>query len=159
MKVAVFPGSFDPITFAHIDIIQRALPLFDKIIIALGVNSTKKYLLSLEDKKKVIETIFQNENKIHVSSYSGLTTEYCKSISAGFIIRGLRSVSDFEFEKPISQNNQKLAPEVQTLFLVSSPGLEHISSTIVREIHSFNGNLDSLVPAEVIKILEAKKSL
>lgn len=150
MKIAVFPGSFDPITLAHIDIIERALPLFDKIDIAIGVNSSKKHLLSLETRKAILQEIFKNQDKITISNYHGLTVDYCKSIQAQYILRGIRSVSDFEFEQPISQNNQLLAPSIQTIFLISSPGLSHISSTIVREIHRYQGNISPLVPPEVM---------
>src|SRR5690554_1468122 len=106
MRTAVFPGSFDPITNAHIDIIERALPLFDKIHIALGVNSHKKYLLSLEIRKSILQNIFKEESKITIDDYEGLTIDYCQRNNANYILRGIRSVSDFEFEQPISQNNQ-----------------------------------------------------
>lgn len=150
MKIAVFPGSFDPITNAHIDIIKRALPLFDKIHIAFGINSTKKYLLPIETRKEIVENIFRNETKIIVDDYEGLTVDYCNKINAKYILRGIRSNSDLEFEQPISQNNQILDDSIQTIFLISSPGFSHISSTIVREIHRFNGNISSFVPKEVI---------
>ena len=153
MKIAVFPGSFDPITFAHIDIIQRALPLFDTIYIALGINSSKKHLLSLEERKNTLQEIFKNESKIIVADYKGLTIDYCQSIQAQYILRGIRSVSDFEFEQPISQNNQLLDASIQTIFLISSPGHSHISSTIVREIHQYEGDISKLVPQEVINAL------
>lgn len=149
MKIAVFPGSFDPITNAHIDIIERALPLFDKIYIALGINSTKKHLLSLEDRKAILQQLFKDEAKIAIDNYEGLTIDYCKSIHAKYILRGIRSVSDFEFEQPISQNNQIIDNSVQTIFLISSPGFSHISSTIVREIYQYKGDISQLVPKEV----------
>src|SRR5690606_18745241 len=105
MKIAVFPGSFDPITLAHIDIIERALPLFDKIYLAIGINSSKTHLLSLDVRKSILQEIFKNHENVVVSDYHGLTVDYCKSIQANYILRGIRSVSDFEFEQPISQNN------------------------------------------------------
>lgn len=151
MKIAVFPGSFDPITNAHIDIIERALPLFDKIHIALGVNSTKKYLLSLESRKTILQQIFKQEEKIVIDDYEGLTIDYCQRNNANYILRGIRSVNDFEFEKPISQNNQIMDSSIQTIFLISSPGFSHISSTIVREIYRFKGDISKLVPKEVIE--------
>jgi pantetheine-phosphate adenylyltransferase len=151
MRIAVFPGSFDPITNAHIDIIERALPLFDRILIALGVNSTKKYLLSLEDRKAILQKIFKNEAKIVIDDYEGLTIDYCKRNNANYILRGIRSVSDFEFEQPISQNNQIIDSSIQTIFLISSPGFSHISSTIVREIYQYKGDISKLVPKEVIE--------
>ena len=151
MKIAVFPGSFDPITNAHIDIIERALPLFDKIHIALGVNSNKKYLLSLETRKAILQKIFKDEAKITIDDYEGLTIDYCQRNKANYILRGIRSVSDFEFEQPISQNNQIIDSSIQTIFLISSPGFSHISSTIVREIYQYKGDISKLVPKEVIE--------
>lgn len=151
MKTAVFPGSFDPITNAHIDIIERALPLFDKIHIALGVNSNKKYLLSLENRKAILQKIFKDEGKITIDDYEGLTIDYCQRNKANYILRGIRSVSDFEFEQPISQNNQIIDSSIQTIFLISSPGFSHISSTIVREIYQYKGDISKLVPKEVIE--------
>lgn len=151
MKTAVFPGSFDPITNAHIDIIERALPLFDKIHIALGVNSNKKYLLSLETRKAILQKIFKDEAKITIDDYEGLTIDYCQRNKANYILRGIRSVSDFEFEQPISQNNQIIDSSIQTIFLISSPGFSHISSTIVREIYQYKGDISKLVPKEVIE--------
>lgn len=153
MKIAVFPGSFDPITFAHIDIIKRALPLFDKIHIALGINSSKKHMLSLENRKAILKAIFKGQDKIVIDDYEGLTIDYCKRIQANFILRGIRSVSDFEFEQPISQNNQLLDSTIQTIFLISSPGFSHISSTIVREIYKYKGDITALVPQEVLNSL------
>jgi pantetheine-phosphate adenylyltransferase len=154
MKIAVFPGSFDPITNAHIDIIKRALPLFDKVYIAIGVNSAKEPFISYTIRHKILETIFISEkNKIIIDSYEGLTINYCKKVNAKFIIRGMRNVSDFEYEQPISQNNQLIDEEVQTIFLISSPGFSHISSTIVREIYKNGGSLSKLVPKEVIDLL------
>src|SRR5690606_4152520 len=151
MKIAVFPGSFDPITNAHIDIIERALPLFDKIYIALGVNSTKKHLLSLETRKTILQNIFKAETKIKIDDYEGLTIDYCQRNNINYILRGIRSVKDFEFEQPISQNNQIIDSSIQTIFLISSPGFSHISSTIVREIYQYKGDISKLVPQEVIE--------
>ncbi len=156
MKIAVFPGSFDPITNAHIDIIERALPLFDKIHIALGVNSNKKYLLPLESRKEILQKIFKEEAKITIDDYEGLTIDYCQRNNANYILRGIRSVSDFEFEQPISQNNQIIDSSIQTIFLISSPGFSHISSTIVREIYQFKGDISKLVPKEVIEKMPSK---
>lgn len=154
MKIAVFPGSFDPITNAHIDIIKRALPLFDKVYIAIGVNSSKEPFISYEIRRQILERIFTSEkDKIIIDSYKGLTIDYCKKVNAQFIVRGMRNVSDFEYEQPISQNNQLIDEQVQTIFLISSPGFSHISSTIVREIYRNGGRLNKLVPKEVIDLL------
>lgn len=154
MKIAIFPGSFDPITNAHLDIIERALPLFDLIYVAIGVNSAKTPLLPLPVRKEILTAVFKPyDTKVVIDNYEGLTIDYCKKVNAGYILRGIRNVSDFEFEQPISQNNQLIDSTVQTIFLISSPGLSHISSTIVREIERNGGDLRHLVPAEVIEAL------
>jgi len=154
MKIAIFPGSFDPITNAHVDIIERALPLFDKIYVAIGVNSAKQPFLPFETRRKILEKLFESEKgKIIIDSYEGLTINYCQKVNAKFIVRGIRNVSDFEFEQPISQNNQLIDETIQTIFLISSPGFSHISSTIVREIHRNGGDLGKLVPKEVTELI------
>lgn len=151
-NIAIFPGSFDPITNAHVDIIERALPLFDRVYVAIGVNSSKKSYIDLETRKEILTKLFGSKSdKIIIDNYEGLTINYCKKVKANFILRGIRSISDLEFEQPISQNNQLLDNTVQTIFLISSPGYSHISSTIVREIHANGGNLTQLVPQEVIE--------
>jgi pantetheine-phosphate adenylyltransferase len=121
MKRAVFPGSFDPITLGHYDIIERGLGLFDEIIIAIGINADKKYMFSLEDRKRFIEDAFGKEHKIKVMTYSGLTIDFCKEQNAAFILRGLRNPADFEFEKAIAHTNRKLS-EIETVFLLTSSG-------------------------------------
>ena len=152
MRRAVFPGSFDPITNGHLDIIERALPLFDEIIIAIGTNSAKKYMFPIEDRIAWIEKTFENENKITVKHYeSMLTVDYCKQEDANFIIRGLRNPADFEFEKAIAQTNRKLAPEIETVFLLTSAGFSAISSSIVREVMLYGGDYTSMVPDAVRK--------
>lgn len=157
MKTAIFPGSFDPITHAHLDIIERALPLFDLIYVAIGVNSAKAPLLPLEVRKDILSAVFSKyADKVVIDNYEGLTIDYCRKVNAGYILRGIRNVSDFEFEQPISQNNQLIDGTVQTIFLISSPGLSHISSTIVREIERNGGDLGHLVPAEVIEALDRR---
>ncbi|MEZ4858901.1 MAG: pantetheine-phosphate adenylyltransferase [Flavobacteriaceae bacterium] len=145
MKRAVFPGSFDPITLGHIDIIERGLALFDEIIIAIGINADKKYMWSLEDRMRFIETAFQGNSKIKVTSYEGLTVDFCKIVDAKFLLRGLRNSLDFSYEKSIAQNNMKLAG-VESVFLVCSPEVSHISSTIVRDIARNKGDYSNLVP-------------
>ena len=148
MKRAIFPGSFDPITKGHVDIIHRSLPLFDELIIAIGVNSTKKYMFSLEQRKAFIETTFAQEAKIKVDTYEGLTVDYCNTIDAKFIIRGLRNPADFEFEKTITQVNRRLS-KIETVFLLTSAENSFISSSIVREVIHFGGDYSSMVPDAV----------
>jgi pantetheine-phosphate adenylyltransferase len=148
MKRAVFPGSFDPITLGHCDIINRGTELFDELIIAIGENLSKNYLFSLEQRKAFIENIFSDNKKIKVFIYSGLTTDFCKKIKANYILRGLRNSSDFEYENSIAQTNKKTG-EIETVFLLSSPEKSFISSSIVREIIKHNGKFENLVPNSV----------
>ncbi len=149
MKIAVFPGSFDPITLGHHDIVSRALPLFDKIIVAVGKNATKKYMAPLEQRLEWIKETFEDEPKVEVESYSGLTVNYCKEKGAGFILRGLRNPADFEFEKAISQANKKLNTELETIFLLTSPEFSFISSSIVRDVAANGGDYTPFVPSAV----------
>jgi len=148
MKRAVFPGSFDPITLGHCDIINRGTKLFDELIIAIGENLSKNYLFSLEQRKAFIENTFSDNKKIKVFIYSGLTTDFCKKIKADYILRGLRNSSDFEYEKSIAQTNKKIG-EIETVFLLSSSEKSFISSSIVREIIKHNGKFENLVPNSV----------
>tara|TARA_R110000868_G_scaffold224225_1_gene476137 strand:- start:932 stop:1387 length:456 start_codon:yes stop_codon:yes gene_type:complete len=149
MKIAVFPGSFDPITLGHVDIVQRALPLFDQIIIAVGSNATKKYMFEKEQRINWIIETFKEEEKVIVDSYQGLTIEYCERKNAQFILRGLRNPSDFEFEKAIAQTNRKLKKDLETIFLLTASGLSSISSSIVRDVMRNNGDYTQFVPAAV----------
>lgn len=151
MKIAVFPGSFDPITLGHLDIIERAVPLFDKLIIAIGQNSQKKYMFSLEKKMEFIKKSVAHFPNVEVDSFRGLTIDYCRSKNVNFIIRGLRNPADFEFEKAIAQTNRLLTHEnkIETIFLLTSAGKSYISSSIVREIISFNGDYTLMVPDAV----------
>ena len=148
MKRAVFPGSFDPITLGHCDIINRGTQLFDELIIAIGENLSKNYLFSLKQRKAFIENIFSDNKKIKVFIYSGLTTDFCKEVKANYILRGLRNSSDFEYENSIAQTNKKTG-EIETVFLLSSPEKSFISSSIVREIIKHNGKFEDLVPNSV----------
>ena len=148
MKRAVFPGSFDPITLGHCDIINRGTQLFDELIIAIGENLSKNYLFSLEQRKAFIENIFSDNKKIKVFIYSGLTTDFCKKVKANYILRGLRNSSDFEYENSIAQTNKKTG-EIETVFFLSSPEKSFISSSIVREIIKHNGKFEDLVPNSV----------
>ncbi len=148
MKRAVFPGSFDPITLGHIDILNRALSLFDEIIIAIGVNADKKYMFSLEDRKKHIEHAFKNQPKIKVKTYTGLTVDFCKAEHAKFILRGLRNSNDFIYEQSIAQTNSSLA-DVESIFIICIPSLSNISSSIVRDVIRNGGDYTKMVPSSV----------
>lgn len=145
MRRAVFPGTFDPITLGHVDIIKRALPLFDKLIIAIGVNADKKTMFSLDERIKFIEDVFKNESRIKVKSYTGLTANFCKNEKAQFIVRGLRNSIDFAYEQSIAQANAKVNG-VDSIFLISSPEYSHISSSIVRDIARHGGDYQDLIP-------------
>jgi pantetheine-phosphate adenylyltransferase len=148
MKRAIFPGSFDPITLGHLDIIQRALPLFDEIIVAIGINAEKKYMFSLEQRSQFITQTFANEPKIKVISYSGLTIDLCKQQNASFILRGLRNPADFEFEKAIAHTNRVLSG-IETVFLLTSAKTSFISSSIVRDVIRNGGDYTLLVPNNI----------
>ncbi len=150
MKRAIFPGSFDPITLGHVDIINRAMNLFDEIIIAIGVNDDKKYLFSLEQRLEFIKDTFADQTKIKVQTYKGLTINYCKEIDANYILRGLRNPADFEFEKAIAQTNRNLSG-IETVFLLTSANTAYISSSIVRDVYRHHGDISSLVPESVTK--------
>ena len=153
MKIALFPGSFDPVTKAHVDIIKRSVGLFDKFYIGIGDNSSKKGLLSAAQREQILRAVFENEPRIHIISYEGLTVEFCRSSGAGYMIRGIRTVSDFEYEKAIAQMNHSLAPEIESIFIVSKPGYSSISSTIVREILRHKGDVSQFVPKEALPYL------
>lgn len=144
-RKAVFPGSFDPITLGHVDIINRALPLFDEIVIAIGINAEKKYMWSLENRKLRIENAFSEHSKIVVKTYTGLTAAFCKEENAQFILRGLRNTTDFTYEQTIAQANEKVNG-VDSVFLIASPEYSHISSSIVRDIARNDGDYSSLIP-------------
>ncbi|MBV7440892.1 pantetheine-phosphate adenylyltransferase [Weeksellaceae bacterium TAE3-ERU29] len=153
-RIAVFPGSFDPITLGHCDIINRALPLFDKIIVAIGQNSGKNYMFSLEQRKKFLHDTFSHLDKIEIDNYEGLTVDYCLNKKANFILRGLRNPADFEFEKAIAHTNRALTRDkilLETVFLLTSSGKSYISSSIVRDVIRNNGDYTILVP-EAVKI-------
>mgnify|MGYP003676479430 CR=1 FL=1 len=149
MKKAVFPGSFDPITLGHLDVINRGLTLFDEVIIAIGVNTDKKHMFSLEERKLHIENAFKNEPRIKVSTYKGLTVDYCKTVKADYILRGLRNSTDFNYEQSIAQTNSTLA-NIESVFLVCTPNVSNISSSIVRDIIRNGGNCRALVPKSVL---------
>ncbi|OIQ30810.1 MAG: pantetheine-phosphate adenylyltransferase [Bacteroidetes bacterium MedPE-SWsnd-G2] len=149
MKRAIFPGSFDPITLGHSDIIKRGVKLFDEVVIAIGINGDKKYMFSLEERKQFIEATFANHPKVKVVTYQGLTVDFCREINAKFILRGLRNPADFEFEKAIAHTNRKLS-KIETVFLLTSAKTSFISSSIVRDVIRNNGNYSILVPESVV---------
>lgn len=159
MKIAVFPGSFDPFTLAHQDLVERAVPLFDKIYIAIGVNSAKQGLLTAADKLATIQAVFKDRSTIEVVSFEGLTINFCHRVGANYLLRGLRNTADFEFENSIAQNNLILAPHIETYFLMSRSGLAHISSTIVRDVWKNKGSIVNMVPAVINDFLRNKDSL
>ena len=148
MKKAVFPGSFDPLTLGHCDIIHKSIDLFDEIILAIGINSTKESMFSLEQRTQFINEEFSNHAKVKILTYQGLTVDFCKEINADFIVRGLRNPADFEFEKTIAQTNKKLTG-IETVFFLTSPETAYISSSIVREIIANKGDYTKLVPKSV----------
>ena len=152
-KIALFPGSFDPITNAHMDILQRSLPLFDKVYVGVGLNSTKQSFFSPETRLKMLQQVFQNIPKIEVVTYEGLTVEFCKNINAQYMIRGIRSTADFEYEKAISQMNHAMHPEIESIFILSKPGYSAISSTIVRDIIRNGGDVSKFVPKEILSLV------
>lgn len=150
MRIAVFPGSFDPITLGHYDIIERAAPLFDKLIIAIGQNSQKKYMFPLEKRMEFITNSVESFNNVEVDFFEGLTVDYCIRKQAQYILRGLRNPADFEFEKAIAHTNRTLAHnKLETVFLLTSSGKSFISSSIVREIITHEGEYELLVPDAV----------
>jgi len=149
-KIAVFPGSFDPITVGHADILERALPLFDKVFIALGNNYEKKYLFTVDKREEWLKNIYGSNEKVKVIRYDGLTIDFCRRVSANYIIRGIRTSADFEFERMIAQMNSQMAAEIETVFFISRPEYSHISSTVVRDIIRNKGDYKKFVPAEVV---------
>lgn len=148
-KIAVFPGSFDPFTIGHKGIVLRALSLFDEIIIAIGANALKKSYYPLQVRKEMIGKVFQNEPRIRVDHYEGLTVEYCMENGARYLLRGLRTAADFEFERAIAQVNRALIPEVESVFLLTIPEHSPINSTIVRDIIRSGGDASRFVPSEI----------
>jgi pantetheine-phosphate adenylyltransferase len=146
VKIAVIPGSYDPITFGHIDIIRRALPLFDEVIVAIGINSQKKNLFSLDERIRWIQEIFKDEPKVKVDHFEGLTLHYCQKVGAKYLVRGIRNATDFDYERTISQIHNTIATDLETLFFIAKPELSHISSTIVRELILGGGDISAFVP-------------
>ncbi len=154
MKIAIFPGSFDPITTGHVDIIKRAAPLFDKIYVAIGQNTQKRYLFDLAQRMQWLETLTKRFDNVEAASYEGLTVNFANEINARYLIRGLRNASDFDYEKTISQLNNIIGKGLETVFFISQPAYNHISSTIVREIIKGKGDVSSFVPEEIYNDLK-----
>jgi len=145
-KIALFPGSFDPFTIGHESVVNRSLPLFDKIIIAVGFNTQKKALLSLESRIKLISDVFTGNPKIIVTNYQGLTIEFCTKVNANYLLRGLRTAADFEYERAIGQMNKAMNPSIETVFLLTSPEYTFVNSTIVRDILFYGGDATKFLP-------------
>jgi pantetheine-phosphate adenylyltransferase len=148
-KIAVFPGSFDPFTIGHEGIVKRALSLFDEIIIAVGANALKKSFYTVDTRKEMISKVFRNEPRVIVDHYEGLTVDYCKKKNAGFLLRGLRTAADFEFERAIAQINKAMAPDIESVFILTVPEHTPIHSTIVRDIIRSGGDASQFVPASL----------
>jgi pantetheine-phosphate adenylyltransferase len=148
-KIAVFPGSFDPITVGHESIIRRAIPLFNKIIVVVGINAEKKNLFSLEQRLKWIRETFIDCPSIEIASYSGLTVDYCIQVGANYILRGLRTSADFEFERSIGQTNKSLIPEIDTVFMLTLPEHSFITSSIVRDVYLNGGDVSNFIPSRI----------
>jgi pantetheine-phosphate adenylyltransferase len=158
-KVAVYPGSFDPITYGHLDIIKRGLTIFDEIIVAVAKNSQKNALFSTEERVELIQDVLKGEHRVTVDTFSGLLIDYVASKGAHVIIRGLRAISDFEYEFQIAQMNSSIGREIETLFMMTSLQYGYLSSSIVKEVCSLNGDIDSFVPTEIKKALQSKYGL
>ena len=153
MRIALFPGTFDPVTFGHVDIIERSIPLFDKVYIGIGANSSKKPMFSGEQRVQWLEDLFRDEPKIEALLYEGLTVDCCKKIGAGYIIRGIRYVNDFEYEKAIADMNRSLDQKIETIFLTCLPKYTSVASTLVRDVMRFGGDVSQFVPEVVLRTI------
>ncbi|HRH35135.1 MAG TPA: pantetheine-phosphate adenylyltransferase [Catalimonadaceae bacterium] len=148
-RIAIFPGSFDPFTLGHEDVVRRGLKVFDKVVIAIGHNTNKNRYFPLEEMEGKIKNLFIEEPRVSVQIFHGLTGQFAEKINAGFILRGLRNTTDFEYENTISQANHHINPNLETVFLITSPALSAINSSIVRELHKFGGNVNKLLPYDL----------
>ena len=158
MRIALFPGTFDPVTFGHIDIIERSLPLFDKLFIGIGINSNKEPMFTADQRVKWLEEIFKNESKIEAVIYEGLTVECCKKVNATYILRGIRYVNDFEYEKAIADMNRSLDEQIETVFLTCLPKYTSVASTLVRDVIRNGGDVSQFVPDVVLKTIRQNNS-
>jgi len=145
-KIAVFAGSFDPFTVGHESVVRRALPLFDRVIIAVGFNQEKKQFFSIEKRMAMISDVFNDEPKVNIDKYTGLTVDFCRKVGANYLLRGLRTAADFEFERAIAQLNRNMLPEVESIFILALPEHTPINSTIVRDIIRFKGDASKFLP-------------
>ncbi len=153
-NIAVFPGSFDPITCGHASVIRRALPLFDKVIVAIGINALKDTYFDLDTRIKMVQAVFADSNKVEVQSYTGLTVSFCHQVGAGFLLRGLRTSADFEFERSIGQINMQMNPEIETIFMLTQAEHTALNSSIVRDILRHKGDVSKFVPAAALPFLK-----
>lgn len=153
-RIALFPGIFDPITHGHADVIRRAAGLFDKIVIGIGVNAAKQTMFTLEQRIEWINELFREEDHISAAGYTGLTIDFCKELGANYLLRGIRSVGDFEYEKAIADMNRMLAPQIETVFLTCSPLYSTVSSTMVRDVIRHGGEASMFVPDVVARSLK-----
>jgi len=149
-RICLFPGTFDPVTLGHVDVIERAVNLFDKLIIGVGINSSKQPMFTVEQRTGWMNELYKNDPRIEVTGYGGLTVDYCRKVGAKFILRGIRYISDFEYEKAIADMNRMLVPDIETIFLTCSPLYSTISSTLVRDVIRNGGNAGMFMP-EVVK--------
>ncbi len=156
-RKAVFPGSFDPFTIGHESIVKRTLPLFDEITVAIGHNSSKKSLFTLDERVKIVKKVFEDEPKVNVIVYEGLTIDMCIREKSKFILRGLRTSSDFEYERAIAQTNRSMYPEIETMFILTQPEHTHVNSNIVRDILIHGGNANMFFPVKAREIINSKK--
>lgn len=154
-KVALFPGTFDPFTLGHLDIVNRGLNMFDEVVVAIGMNTEKKHMFSLEQRKQWIKEIFDNEPRVRVASYEGLTAKYAEQIGAHFILRGLRTNQDFTYEKQIAYVNEDMSPSINSVFLMSHQTNATVSSTIVRDLIQFGGDYEKYLPTSVCKAIRS----
>lgn len=148
-KIAVFPGSFDPFTVGHENIVLRALDLFDKIIVAIGIHSTKQPLLKIESRVEMVNKIFETYDQIHADSFTGLTVDYCVKVHATHMLRGIRTSADFEYERAIAQINKRMLPTVESIFLLTSPEHTPVNSTIIRDIIRNQGDASQFIPTSI----------
>ncbi len=153
MRICLFPGTFDPVTLGHVDIINRALPLFDKIVVGIGVNTAKAPMFSAEQRVQWIKDIYKDDKRVEGAIYEGLTIDFCKKINAQFILRGIRYVSDFEYEKTIADANRTMDKTIETIFLTGEPKYTSVASTIVRDIIRNGGDASHFLPEEVYQSL------